>query len=273
MVPEPLRAVDPARPPRTVSSGHDRGPAANLRRAEHDRAPARGPGEGAGTSVRAGVRRPGGRVPPAGRPRRGPSRACRARGAAGAARRHGPRAGRRDRRPRPRLRLRPAARRRRRRDPAPSGQAGPGGGARGAGGVDPRPRHPDAGADRGARARSRAATPSGSGPTCSSSGGRCGRTTTGPTSSPTSGAATRCGSSTSRTGRGRRSSSTCCQSSRRWRTTWPSSSCRCSPRACTRCWRTSAFGWSRSPRRSTSPSAATSSRSDPGSSSSRTATR
>ena len=63
------------------------------------------------------------------------------------------------------------------------------------------------GRDRGARHRSRAATRSGSGRTCSASGGRCGPTRPARTSSRRSSAATS-GSSTSRTGRARRSSST-----------------------------------------------------------------
>ena len=58
-------------------------------------------------------------------------------------------------------------------------------------------------------ARSRAATRSGSGRTCSSSGGRCGRTRPGPTSSPRSWAATS-GSSTCRTGAATPTSSTSC---------------------------------------------------------------
>ena len=62
-------------------------------------------------------------------------------------------------------------------------------------------------------APSRAATRSGFAPTSCASGGRCGPTTPARASSPRSSAATSA-SSTSRTGRDRRSSSTCCRSSR-----------------------------------------------------------
>ena len=72
-------------------------------------------------------------------------------------------------------------------------------------GVDARRRGSRRPAGSRRRARSRAATRSGCGRTCCASGGRSGRTTPGPASSPRSSAATS-GSSTSRTGAARPSS-------------------------------------------------------------------
>ena len=181
-----------------------------LRRPEHDRAAARGAGQGARSRVRPGLRRPGPRLPAPCRPRPRAAPARRPRVGARRPRRAGPRPRRRDRRPRPRLRVRPAPRRRRRRDPAAARQAEPGRRAGGPRTLDAGGRHPDARPDRGARARSRAATRSGSAPTSCASGGRCGPTTPARASSPRSWAATPA-SSTSRTGRARRSSSTCCR--------------------------------------------------------------
>ena len=155
--------------------------------------------------------------------------------------------------------------------PLRPGQAEPRGRARRARGVDARRAASRRSAASRRPAPSRAATRSGFAPTCCASGGRCGPTTPAPASSPRSSAATSA-CSTSRTGRDRPSSSTCCRSSRPSPTTSRSCSCRCCPPACTRSWPTSGSGWSRCPRRSTRRSAATCSRSGPGSWSSRRAT-
>ena len=159
-----------------------------------------------GPAIRPGVRRPGARLPPSGRPRRRAARARRVRRDAGWL---GPNVhvlDDRARRPRPRLHLRPAARHGPRRHPAAARQAEPGGRAGDARGVDRRP--PASRRSGGSRrpARSRAATRSGCGPTCSASGGRCGPTTHGVAPARRRWSAATSASSTSRTGAARPSS-------------------------------------------------------------------
>ena len=124
---------------------------ADLGRAEHDRAAARGPREGARARVRSRVRRPGGRVPAARRPRGGPARAR------GPGRRCSTRLG---------VTVHELGAETDDPDlvyvfdplliadggaiPLRPGKPGPGGGARRPRGMDPRPGHPDARPDRGA---------------------------------------------------------------------------------------------------------------------------
>ena len=124
---------------------------ASVRRPEHVLAAARRPGQATGPGVRGGLRRPGARVPPPGRPRPRAARARRVRRDPRLARSARPRARDRTRDAGPRLHLRSAAGDRPRRDPAPAGQAEPGPGAGRHRGVDDRRRHPDPRADRGAR--------------------------------------------------------------------------------------------------------------------------
>ena len=173
-----------------------------LRRAEHVRAAARRPREAPRRGVRRGLRRSGPRVPAPGRPRPRPARARRVRRRAGPARSDRPRARGRDATARTSSTRSIRCCHRPRRDPAPSraSRTAPASppileawtGAPGS--------RPPAASRR--PARSRAATRSGCGPTCSASGGRCGRTTRARASSPRSSAAT-CGSSMCRTGAAR----------------------------------------------------------------------